>query len=80
MNIADIVVLLVLAFFLVLAARAVIRDRKNGVPTCGYVCGDGVCRGRCGHVNTEHMSKQTKKEIKQAIKDLKAKQKANAKG
>lgn len=79
MNIADIVVLLVLAFFLVLAARAVIRDRKNGA-TCGYACGDGVCRGRCGHVNTEHMSKQTKKEIKQAIKDLKAKQKANAKG
>lgn len=80
MNIADIVVLLVLAFFLVLAVWAVIRDRKNGVPTCGCVCGDEVCRGRCGHVNTEHMSKQTKKEIKQAIKDLKAKQKANAKG
>lgn len=80
MNIADIVVLLVLAFFLVLAAWALIRDRKNGVPTCGYVCGDEVCRGRCGHVNTEHMSKQTKKEIKQAIKDLKARQKANAKG
>ena len=80
MNIADIVVLLVLAFFLVLAAWAVIRDRKNGVPTCGYVCGDEVCRGRCGHVNTKHMSKQTKKEIKQAIKDLKARQKANAKG
>ncbi len=79
MNIADIVVLLVLAFFLVLAARAVIRDRKNGA-TCGCACGDEVCRGRCGHVNTEHMSKQTKKEIKQAIKDLKAKQKANAKG
>lgn len=74
-NIADIVVLLVLAFFLVLAAWTVIRDRKNGVPTCGYACGDEVCRGRCGHVNTEHMSKQTKKEIRQAIKDLKAKQK-----
>ncbi len=74
-NMADVVVLLVLAFFLVLAAWAVIRDRKNGVPTCGYACGDGVCRGRCGHVNTEHMSRQTRREVKQAIKDLKAKQK-----
>lgn len=74
-NMADVVVILVLAFFLVLAAWAVIRDRKNGVPTCGYACGDGVCRGRCGHVNTEHMSRQTRREVKQTIKELKAMQK-----
>lgn len=74
-NMADVVVLLVLAFFLVLAAWAVIRDRKNGVPTCGYACGDGGCRGRCGHVNTGHMSRETRREVKRTIKELKAMQK-----
>ena len=74
-NMADVVVILVLAFFLVLAAWAVIRDRKNGVPTCGYACADEVCRGRCGHVNTEHMSRKTRREVNQTIKELKAMQK-----
>ena len=72
---ADAIVILVLAVLLVLAALSIIRDRKSGKLTCGYVCGDEVCRGRCGHVSTEHMSRATRKDVRDAVKNLKKMQK-----
>lgn len=72
---ADVIVLIVLAFLMVLAARAIIHDQKSGKPTCGYVCGDEVCRGRCGHVSTEHMSRATRKDVKETVRELKKLQK-----
>ena len=71
----NVIVLVVLAFLMVLAARAIIRNQKSGKPTCGYVCGDEVCRGRCGHVSTEHMSRATRKDVRDAVKNLKKMQK-----
>lgn len=73
---ADLIVLAVLAFFIVLAAGSIIRDKRSGKPTCGYVCGDEVCRGRCGHCQNEHMDKETRREVERTIKRLKELQKA----
>ncbi|MGN0241191.1 MAG: hypothetical protein ACI4CS_05845 [Candidatus Weimeria sp.] len=74
----DLIVILVLAFFAVLAAVAIFRDMKSGNPTCGYVCGDEVCRGRCGHVSTEKMSRATRKDVKETVKELRKMQKKHS--
>ncbi len=77
---ADIIVFIILGAAMVLALSSVIRDKKNGRRTCGYACGDEVCRGRCGYVNTGHLSRTERKEIKEAVRNLKAKQKAASRG
>ena len=71
----NVIVLVALAFLIVLAARTIIHNQRSGKPTCGYVCGDEVCRGRCGHVTTEHMSRATRKDVKETVKELKKLQK-----
>ncbi len=58
MNIGTLVVLLIVAIMIVLAARSIINDKKQGKSSCG--CSIGGCQGSCPCCSA-HSGSSTKK-------------------
>lgn len=69
----DIILLLLVGFFMVLAARSVIADHRRGIPSCGYACGQ-ACSGSCSLAKTgrlpngKKISRREMRKIRKVIK------------
>ena len=64
--IADIVTILILLAIGGYSIYTIIRDKRNGVPSCGYACGE--CGGSC---HSGKPDKATKKQVRAFKKHLK---------
>lgn len=75
--VANIILLVIVAFFVILAGRKVWADHKNGVNACGYACG-GECNGSCSMVtsgtlpNGKKLSDAQVKEVRAAAARMEA--------
>lgn len=78
----DIILLLVIGFFAVLAARSIIADHRNGIPSCGYACGH-ACSGSCSLAKTGRLpngKRLTRKEMRKIRKVIKLVEETNKNG
>ncbi len=60
MNLGTFVVLLIVIAIIALAVRSLIKDRENGISSCGGSCGAcasaGICRGAARRRRLKHRS------------------------
>jgi len=69
--VADIITIAILIVIGAYSVYSIIRDKRNGVPTCGYTCAG--CSGSCSQgVNQDRATKKQVREFKKRLKQREA--------
>ncbi len=71
--IADIVALSILGILVVLVIVYLVKQRMDGVPSCGYECGEHACAS-CSAAKRAKLSKEEKQKVRAFKKSLRANQ------